>query len=142
MLLQLHDQMKLLMNGSCIRLKIHPEAFSSFGIRLYKNLPVIDVQSLDHLPVDKKKELGIPSIIPVIQTGMDPKPEFFSVKALRKRHLCPEPVMTVQAIPVISSHIKIFPLTRGSIRLLRSDKTSFFDLHVLQRHLLHDRPAF
>ena len=141
MLLQIHNEMELVVEGSGIGLKIHAEGLACFRVGFYKNLTMIDVESLDYLAVDEKEELGVPSVIPVVQAGVNPKPELFSVKAFRNRHFCPEPVMAVRAVPVIFSHVKIFPLARGSVSLRRSDKTSFFDPHAVQMHFLHDGPA-
>ena len=81
-----------------ISLQIQAVGFACLGAAGHQDFPVVDVNALDGLFVQKQQELGVYSV-PVHPVGAEVKPQGFAVKAFRHGKLRPEPIMLVRAGP-------------------------------------------
>ena len=142
-LVQLCQEVELPVQGAGVGLDIQSYLGTGNGFLEQQHFPVVDVSALADFAVDEDQELGILTVVPLLQAGVDLEPDGLAVHAFGDGYLGAEPVMGAQdtleirdlalelalelvgagivGVPAHSIGVEVLPGDIGSIGLLRAE---------------------
>ena len=90
---QLRNEVKLPVQRTGIGLDVQGEGLAAPGLFQQTDLPVVHIRALGHLSVHKDQELGVLTVVPLLDLGLDLHPDGFAGKVFRHGQIAAEPVV-------------------------------------------------